>query len=163
MPGIDARKLVFVDETWASTSMTRRRGRCPRGERLVMSVPRGHWKTTTFVATLRTTGLTVPVVIDGAMTGDPFEAYVAQQLVPTPRRGDVVAMDNPAGHKRTGVWRATEAAGCSVAYLPPYSPDLNPVELAFGRLKGLLRSAGGADGGRSVVAPRAGAGRVQPG
>jgi transposase len=134
--------VVFVDETWASTNMARRTGRSPRGQPLVMPVPFGHWKTTTFVAALRSDGLTAPTVIDGAMTGEVFEAYVRQQLVPALTPGDVVVMDNLACHKRPGVRRAIEAAGCDLLLLPPYSPDLNPIELAFSKLKRLLRSAG---------------------
>jgi len=142
VPGLDPGRLVFIDETWAATNMTRRRGRCPAGERLVMPVPHGHWKTTTFVAALRTTGMAAPMVIDGAMTGDLFVAYVRQVLVPELRPGDIVVLDNLQCHKRAEAIRAIEAAGCSVAYLPPYSPDLNPIELAFSKLKGLLRAAG---------------------
>ena len=133
---------MFVDETWASTNMARRTGRSPRGQPLVMPVPFGHWTTTTFVAALRADGLTAPTVIDGAMTGELFEAYVRQQLVPTLRPGDVVVMDNLSSHKRAGVRRAIEAAGAALVFLPPYSPDLNPIELAFAKLKGLLRKAG---------------------
>jgi len=140
-PALDPERLVFVDETWASTNMARTHGRCPRGERLVMGVPHGHWKTTTFVAALRATGLTAPVVADGAMTGDLFAAYVEQQLVPGLRPGDVVVMDNLACHKRPAVARALRAAGCELRLLPPYSPDLNPIEKAFGKLKALLRKA----------------------
>ena len=122
--------------------MTRRTGRSPRGEPLVCPVPQSHWKTTTFVAALRTTGLVAPTVIDGAMTGDLFVAYVRQQLVPVLRAGDVVVMDNLSCHKRAGVREAIEAAGAYLVYLPPYSPDLSPIELAFAKLKRLLRSAG---------------------
>jgi transposase len=132
---------VFVDETWASTNMTRTYGRCRRGERLVMAVPHGHWKTTTFVAALRADGMVAPVVIDGAVTGDLFVAYVEQQLVPALRAGDVVVMDNLACHKRAGVRRAIAAAGCELRLLPPYSPDLNPIEKAFAKLKARLRAA----------------------
>jgi transposase len=141
-PTWDPEHLVFVDETWASTNMARRYGRCPKGERLVCAVPHGHWKTTTFVAALRAGGLTAPVVIDGAMTGDLFVAYVRQQLAPALRPGDVVVMDNLACHKRAEVRAAIEAAGAALLYLPPYSPDLNPIELAFSKLKRLLRAAG---------------------
>jgi transposase len=141
-PALDPAKLVFVDETWASTNMTRRYGRAPVGQRLVCPVPHGHWKTTTFVAGLRASGLAAPLVIDGAMNGDLFVAYVEQVLVPTLRPGDVVVMDNLVCHKRVAAVRAIEKAGCTVRYLPPYSPDFNPIELAFSKLKGLLRSAG---------------------
>ena len=140
-PTLDSSAYVFVDETWASTAMTRTHGRCPVGQRLVMAVPHGHWKTTTFVAALRAGGLTAPTVVDGAMTGDVFVAYVRQQLVPTLRRGDVVVMDNLSSHKRAGVREAIEAAGCALRLLPPYSPDLNPIEKAFAKLKAKLRSA----------------------
>ncbi|MDY3557342.1 IS630 family transposase [Gemmata sp. JC717] len=141
-PALDPDKVVFIDETWASTNMTRRYGRSPRGERLVCPVPHGHWKTTTFVAALRADGLTAPMVIDGAMTGDLFVAYVKPILVPTLRPGDVVVMDNRICHKRVAAKQAIEAAGGQVLLLPPYSPDLNPIELAFSKLKGLLRAAG---------------------
>lgn len=122
--------------------MSRRYGRAPRGERLIGAVPQGHWKTTTFVAALRVGGLTAPLVIDGAVNGDLFVAYVRQVLVPTLRPGDIVVMDNLASHKRVGVRQAIEAAGAELRYLPPYSPDLNPIELAFAKLKALLRKAG---------------------
>lgn len=139
---LDPQRLVFVDETWAKTNMSRRYGRAPRGERLIGAVPQGHWKTTTFVAALRVGGLTAPLVIDGAVNGDLFVAYVRQVLVPTLRPGDIVVMDNLASHKRVGVRQAIEAAGAELRYLPPYSPDLNPIELAFAKLKALLRKAG---------------------
>lgn len=142
MPALDPQCLVFIDETWASTNMTRSRGRSPKGKRLVMKVPHGHWKTTTFIAGLRIGGLTAPTVVDGAVNGDIFEAYVRQQLVPTLKAGDVVVMDNLSSHKRAGVREAIEAAGARLAFLPPYSPDMNPIELAFSKLKALLRKAG---------------------
>ncbi len=132
-------QLVFIDETWATTNMTRLRGRCPRGERLVAAVPHGHWKTSTFVAGLRTTGLTAPLVLDGAMNGEAFRAYVDQILVPTLTPGDIVIMDNLASHKVAGVREAIEACGASLLYLPPYSPDLNPIEPSFSKLKALIR------------------------
>jgi transposase len=139
---LDPARLVFVDETWAATNMARRYGRSPKGEPLVCDVPHGHWKTTTFVAALRRDGLAAPVVVDGAMTGDLFVAYVEQQLVPTLKPGDVVVMDNLSSHKRAGVRAAIEAAGCRLEFLPPYSPDLNPIERAFAKLKAMLRKAG---------------------
>jgi transposase len=141
MIGLDLRKLVFLDETWASTNMTRTRGRSTRGSRLIAKVPHGHWKTTTFVAALRADGLTAPVVIDGALTGELFLAYVQQQLAPTLRAGDLVVMDNLSAHKVAGVRTAIEAMGATLVYLPPYSPDFNPIELVFSKLKWLLRSA----------------------
>ena len=104
-------------------------------------VPHGHWKTTTFVGALRSTGITAPLVARGAMNGDVFLAYVQQQLAPTLRRGDTVILDNLSSHKKAGVREAIEAVGASLVYLPPYSPDFNPIELAFAKLKSLLRSA----------------------
>lgn len=121
--------------------MTRRVGRAFRGERLVAKVPHGHWKTTTFVGALRASGFVAPTVIDGPINGITFRAYVEQQLAPTLRLGDVVIMDNLAAHKVAGVREAIEAAGAELVYLPPYSPDLNPIELAFAKLKALLRAA----------------------
>lgn len=139
--GLDPQRLVFIDETWAKTNMTRPRGRSPRGSRLVAAVPHGHWKTTTFLAGLRTSGLTAPLVVDGAINGETFLGYVRQQLVPTLRAGDVVIMDNLSSHKRVGVREAIEQAGASLLFLPPYSPDLNPIEQAFAKFKRLLKSA----------------------
>ena len=141
MIGLDPRRFVFIDETWAKTNLTRLRGRAPRGQRLIAKVPYGHWKTTTFVAALRYDRLTAPMVVDGAMNGELFVAYVQQQLVPTLSIGDIVVMDNLSSHKVAGVREAIEAAGAKVVYLPPYSPDLNPIELVFSKLKWLLRSA----------------------
>jgi transposase len=134
-------RLVFIDETWATTNMTRLRGRCQRGERLVAAAPHGHWKTSTFVAALRTTGLSAPLVLDGAMNGDAFRAYTEQILAPTLAPGDIVIMDNLGSHKVAGVREAVEARGASLLYLPPYSPDLNPIEQSFAKLKALIRKA----------------------
>jgi transposase len=133
--------LVFIDETGTSTNMARLRGRAPRGERLVGKIPHGHWKTTTFVAGLRSTGLTAPCVIDGPMNGNAFLAYVEQILAPTLAPGDVVVLDNLSAHKVPGVREAIEAAGATLRYLPPYSPDFNPIEQLFAKLKALLRKA----------------------
>lgn len=119
--------------------MTRRYGRAPRGQRLVAAVPHGHWKTSTFVAGLRFSGLTAPLVIDGAMNGTIFHAYVEQVLAPTLTPGDIVIMDNLSSHKVAGVRELIEARGATLVYLPPYSPDLNPIEKAFAKLKALLR------------------------
>lgn len=130
---------MFLDETWATTNMTRRYGRSRRGQRLVAAVPHGHWKTSTFVAALRHDCLTAPCVIDGAVNGTIFRAYVEQQLAPTLKPGDVVIMDNLASHKVAGVREAIEARGAALVYLPAYSPDLNPIEQAFAKLKSLLR------------------------
>jgi len=121
--------------------MARLRGRAPRGERLVSKVPHGHWKTTTFVAGLRTNALTAPCVIDGPMNGDAFLAYVEQILVPTLKPGDIVVMDNLSSHKLPATREAIEAAGARLLYLPPYSPDFNPIEQLFAKLKAALRKA----------------------
>jgi len=140
-PSLKARRLVFIDETSVTTKMVRHYGRCPRGERLVAKVPHGHWKTMTFIAGLRTDGLTAPYVIDGAMDGPAFLAYIEQVLAPTLDKGDVVFMDNLRTHKVEGVAEALKAVGAKVRYLPAYSPDLNPIEMAFAKLKTLLRKA----------------------
>ena len=132
-------RLVFIDETWAKTNMTRVRGRALRGQRLVASVPHGHWKTTTFIGALRRTGLTAPAVFDGAINGQSFLAYVEQILVPTLKSGDIVILDNLSSHKVTGVREAINAAGAELRFLPPYSPDLNPIKQVFAKLKALLR------------------------
>ncbi len=121
--------------------MTRTRGRAPRGERLVGIVPHGHWHTTTFLAGLRTTGLIAPLVLDSAINGAAFLAYIQQFLVKELKPGDVVVLDNLSSHKVSGVREAIEAAGASLIYLPPYSPDLNPIELTFSKFKRLLRDA----------------------
>jgi transposase len=134
-------RLVFIDETWATTNMARRYGRAPKGKRLVCAVPHGHWKTSTFVAALRCDAITAPCVIDGAMDGETFLAYVEQFLVPVLRPGDIVTMDNLPSHKVAGVLELIEGAGAFLIYLPPYSPDLNPIELVFSKLKSLLRKA----------------------
>jgi len=132
---------VFIDETWASTKMARTHGRCPRGERLRMAVPHGHWKTTTLVAGLGAGGVVAPWVLDGAINGNAFETYVAKVLVPELKPGEIVIMDNLSSHKRPEVRALIEAAGARVLYLPPYSPDFNPIEKAFAKLKALLRKA----------------------
>lgn len=121
--------------------MARRYGRALRGQRLVAPVPHGHWKTSTFVAALRSRGLTAPAVFDGAINGKSFLAYVEQILVPTLKPGDIVVMDNLSSHKVAGVSEAIQAAGAELRYLPPYSPDLNPIEQLFAKLKTLLRKA----------------------
>lgn len=137
----DPARLVFIDETCTNTGMVRLRGRCPRGERLVGYAPHGHWKTITFVAGLRLRAMVAPFVLEGAMNGPMFLAYVKQCLVPTLKRSDIVVMDNLPVHKVAGVEQAIEAAGATLLYLPPYSPDLNPIELAFSKLKAHLRKA----------------------
>jgi transposase len=138
---LDPRKLVFIDETAASTNMTRHYGRQTRGERLVCKVPHGHWKTSTFVAALRHDGVTAPFLLDGPMSGSSFLTYVEDVLAPTLKRCDIVIMDNVIVHKVAGVRAAIEARGATLFYLPPYSPDLNPIEQFFSKLKALLRNA----------------------
>lgn len=139
--GLDPHKLVFLDETWAKTNMTRLRGRAPCGARLVAYAPHGHWKTTTFLAALRVSGLTAPLVIDGAINGEIFLRYVQQHLAPTLQPGDIVVMDNLNAHKVAGVREAIESVQAQVLYLPPYSPEFNPIEQVFAKFKALLRSA----------------------
>jgi len=140
-PDLDPEKLVFIDETGASTKMARLRGRARRGERCRAAIPHGHWKTTTFTAGLRLGGLAAAMLLDGPMDGDAFRAYVTQVLVPELAKGDIVVMDNLPAHKVAGVRDAIEAAGATLLYLPPYSPDFNPIELAFSKLKAILRKA----------------------
>jgi transposase len=138
-PRLNASRLVFIDETSVTTKMVRTHGRAVRGKRLVSSVPHGHWKTLTFIAALRVDGLTAPYVIDGAMDGPSFLAYVEQVLAPTLQKNDIVFMDNLRTHKIDGVAKAIEAVGARQRYLPAYSPDLNPIEMAFAELKAALR------------------------
>lgn len=130
------RHFVFLDETGLNTKMIRRYGWGPRSERVISEAPFGHWKTTTFLAGLTSRGLIAPLVVDGPMSGSVFLAYVQQQLRKELRRGDIVVLDNLSSHKRAGV---RESVGAELRYLPPYSPDLNPIELAFSKLKTLLR------------------------
>ena len=137
-PALNPERLVFIDETGAATDMARRYGHCPRGERLVSRVPWGHWKTTTFVAALRLGEIAAPCVLDGPMDGDSFRAYVEQFVVPVLRPGDIVVVDNLASHKVAGIRSAIEPPALSC---PPYSPDFNPIEQFFAKLKALLRKA----------------------
>ncbi len=130
---------MFIDETGASTKMARRYGRAPRGERCRAAVSHGHWKTTTFVGALRLEGMTAPMVLDGAMHGAAFLAYVEQVLVPSLSPADIVVMDNLPAHKPVAVRQAIEAAGAELRFLPPYSSDFNPIEMAFSKLKALLK------------------------
>jgi transposase len=138
---MDGRRFVFLDETAATTAMTRLYGWGERGERLVDAAPWGHWKTSTFIAGLRSDGVIAPCVLDGAMTGELFRAYVEPLLAPALTPGDVVVMDNLPVHKVAGVETAIRTAGASLLYLPSYSPDLNPIEQLFAKLKALLRKA----------------------
>lgn len=132
---------MFVDETGLRTKMARLHGRAPRGQRLRSGVPHGHWKATTFTSALRLSGMTAPMVLDGAMNGGAFLAYVEQCLAPTLRPGDVVILDNLPAHKAAGVRETIERVGATLRFLPPYSPDFNPIENAFAKLKALLRKA----------------------
>jgi len=133
--------LVFIDETWTKTNMTRLRGWAPRGRRLVAKVPQGRWRTLTFLAALRQDQIAAPCVIDGPINGESFLAYVEQVLVPALQPGDIVIIDNLGSHKGKAVRHAIRSAGAKLFFLPPYSPDLNPIEQAFAKLKTLLRKA----------------------
>ena len=136
---LDARRLVFLDETAVNTKMARLYGRNRRGERLVGRAPHGHWQTLTFVAGLRHDAMVAPFVLDGAMNGEMFRAYIEQALAPTLKPKDIVIMDNLAAHKVAGIREAIQAAGATLRYLPQYSPDLNPIEMPFSALKARLR------------------------
>ena len=146
---LDPRRLVFLDETWAKTNMTRSHGRCPRGQRLRATRPHGHWHTLPFVATLRHDRGAAPCVFDGPLNGPCFLAYVAQCLLPTLTPGAIVIMDNLSSHKSPVVRAAIERVGATLRFLPPSSPDLNPIEQGFAKLKALLRHAAE----RTVEAP----------
>jgi transposase len=139
-PFVDPERLVFLDETGVNTKMTRLYGWAPVGERCRDSAPFGHWKTMTFVAGLRLSGLTAPWVLDGPMNGEAFRVYIEQVLAPTLGRGDIVVLDNLPAHKVAGIHEAVTARRAQLFYLPPYSPDMNPIEMAFAKLKALLRT-----------------------
>lgn len=138
--GLDPRRLIFIDETWATTNMTRLRGRAPRGERLVAKAPHGHWNTTTLIAALDITGVRCSTVVDGPINADVFVAFVEQVLCPELRPGDIVVLDNLSSHKVAKVRQLIQARGAYVLYLPPYSPDFNPIEPVFSKIKQALRS-----------------------
>jgi transposase len=140
-PGLDPRGLIFIDETWIKTNMVRSHGRAPRGDRLIDKSPHGHWKTSTLIAGLRMGGVVAPAVFDGAINGDLFTAWVEQVLTPELRPGDVVILDNLSSHKSATARALIEAADASMRFLPAYSPDLNPIEMLFAKLKSLLRTA----------------------
>ncbi|MBX3303611.1 MAG: IS630 family transposase [Nitrospira sp.] len=140
-PALDVRKLVFIDETGVNTHMTRPRGRSPKGERCHASVPGGHWNTTTFIAGLRVNEVTAPMTLDGPMDQAAFLVYVRQVLCPALNPGDIVIADNLGSHKSDDVRKAIEAVGANIRYLPPYSPDFNPIEMVFSKLKALLKKA----------------------
>lgn len=137
---LDGRRLIFIDETWAKTNMTRLRGRAPIGQRVIDRTPHGHWKTTTLIAAIDHTGTRCATVVDGAVNADLFEAFVAQVLVPTLKYGEIVVMDNLSSHKRDRTRELIESTGAALWYLPPYSPDLNPIENVFSKVKQALRS-----------------------
>jgi len=140
-PDLDPERLVFIDETGVSTKMARLRGRSARGERCRAPVPHGHWKTTTFVGALRLSGITAPMTLGGAMNGTAFLAYVEQVMAPTLKPGDIVVMDNLPAHKPVAIRHAIEVTGARLLFLPPYSPDFNPIEMAFSKIKALLKKA----------------------
>jgi transposase len=140
MAGHPPARLVFVDESGANTKMTRFRGRAPMGQRLVSHVPLGHYQTTTLVSAIRLSGPAAPWLFDGAMDGEMFLAWIEQGLVPALQKGDVVIMDNLATHKVAGVRQAIEEAEARLIYLPPYSPDFNPIENMWSKVKQILRS-----------------------
>lgn len=138
-PAFDPDHLVFIDETWAKNNMTRTYGRSLKGTRLNAPVPYGRWETTTFLGAMRASGFIAPLCVEGAINGSIFTAWVEQHLIHVLRENDIVVMDNLSSHKTAGVREAIESVGAEVCYLPPYSPDLNPIELAFSKFKKLLR------------------------
>jgi transposase len=138
---VDLTRFVFIDETWAKTNMVRTHGRAPRGQRLHAKVPYGHWHTMTFLAALRCDRIDAPCVLDEPINAVSFRAYVEQFLVPTLQPGDIVVLDNLGSHKSQAVRRAIHSVGAKLFFLPPYSPDLNPIEQVFAKLKTLLRKA----------------------
>jgi putative transposase len=138
---VDPSRLVFIDETWTKTNMTRLYGWSPRGRRLVAKVPQGKWKTATFLAALRNDRIEAPCLFDGPINGERFLAYVEQFLVPTLKPNDIVVLDNLGSHKGKAVRNAIRAAGARLLFLPKYSPDLNPIEQVFAKLKGFVRKA----------------------
>lgn len=138
---IAAQRLVFIDETWIKTNMAPLRGWGPRGERLAAKVPHGHWKTLTFIAALRHDRIDAPFVIDGPINGELFTLYVETVLAPTLNEGDIVILDNLGSHKGKAARQAVRNKGAHLIFLPPYSPDLNPIEQLFAKLKHLMRKA----------------------
>ena len=142
MKDVDPNRLVFIDESGAKTNLTRTRGRAPRGERVIERVPHGHWQTTTVISAVRTSGPCASMVVSGATDSDVFRCYVQHVLVPQLKPGDVVVLDNLQPHKASGVREMIEAAGATLLYLPPYSPDFNPIENMWSKVKQFLRSVG---------------------
>jgi transposase len=158
----DPARLVFLDETATATNMVRLRGRCRRGERLIDRVPHGHWKTVTFVAGLRRRAMVAPLVLDGPMNATTFVTYLKECLVPTLKRGDIVIMDSLPVHRVAGVREVIEAAGAKLRYLPKYSPDLNPIEQAFSKLKAHLPKSSRTNHPASLAQDRRHRDRIQP-
>jgi transposase len=140
-PDLDTGRLVFIDETGASTKMARAHGRARRGTRCKAAIPHGHWKTTTFVGGLRLEGMSAPMMLDGPMDGAAFLAYAEHVLAPTLKPGDIVVLDNLPAHKAAAARELIRSRGAELVFLPPYSPDLNPIEMAFSKLKALLKKA----------------------
>ncbi len=138
---LDPNRLVFIDETWIKTNMAPLRGWALKGKRLRSFAPHGHWRTLTFLGALRCDGLTAPCVFDGPINGVSFKAYVAQILLPSLKPGDIVIMDNLGSHKASSIRRIIQSAGARLWFLPPYSPDLNPIEQAFSKIKHWMRNA----------------------
>ena len=141
LPGLNLEKLVFLDESGITTAMARRYGRCSQGKRLVDSAPAGHWQNNTLLAAVRLDGVVAPMVLDGPINGESFAGYIEQSLVPELAAGDIVIMDNLPAHKSQRITQAIEGAGCTLAYLPPYSPDFNPIENMWSKVKASLRNA----------------------
>lgn len=141
LPGLDLEKLVFLDESGINTAMARRYGRCPPSKRLVDSVPAGAWQSNTLLAAVRLDGVVAPMVLDGPVNGEVFASYIELSLVPALEPGDIVIMDNLPAHKSLRVTQAIEGIGCSLVYLPPYSPDFNPIENMWSKVKASMRKA----------------------
>jgi transposase len=139
--GLDPKRLVFIDETGASTKMARLYGRSPRGQRCVAAIPHGHWKTITFVGGLTLGGIIAPMMLDGAMDGAAFVAWIEQMLAPALTPENIVIMDNLPAHKPAAVRMAIKARGAALRFLPPYSPDFNPIEMAYSKFKAFLKKA----------------------
>ena len=142
LPGLDLNRLVFLDECGINTLMTRLYGRCPVGKRLVDSAPAAAWQTTTLLSAVRLDGVVAPMMLSGSINGDSFASYIEQSLVRELKPGDMVIMDNLPSHKSQRVSEAIEKAGCTLVYLPPYSPDYNPIENMWSKVKACLRKTG---------------------
>jgi transposase len=154
VPGLDLEKFVFLDECGINTAMARRYGRCPQGERLVDSAPAGQWQSNTLLSAMRLTGVVAPMVLDGPINSESFASYIEQSLVLELEPGDTLVMDNLPAHKSQRVTQAIEDAGCTLVYLPPYSPDFNPIENMWSKVKARLRKAAARTFGSIVDAVR---------